>query len=86
MFDDDKLLDEIRSIHAGGEPVRSFPQLFPAVDGRGTPDAVAIMDNLSLIHISITGFAVLRQVYRYKNNSDIGPIAGRGFENVMRLN
>jgi len=45
VFDDDKLLDEIRSIHAGGEPVRSFPQLFPAVDGRGTPDAVAIMDN-----------------------------------------
>ena len=39
VFDDDKLLDEIRSTHAGGEPVQSLPQFFPAVDGRGTLDA-----------------------------------------------
>jgi hypothetical protein len=36
--------------------------------------------------ISITGFAILHQAHRYENNSDIGPIAGRGFENAMRLN
>ena len=39
VFDDDKLLDEIRSIHAGGEPVQLLPQFFPAVDGRGTLNA-----------------------------------------------
>jgi hypothetical protein len=36
--------------------------------------------------ISITGFAVLRQVHRYENNSGIGPIPGSGFEDAMRLN
>jgi hypothetical protein len=36
--------------------------------------------------ISITGFAILHQAHRYENNSGIGPIPGRGFEDAMRLN
>jgi hypothetical protein len=39
VFDDDKLLDEIRSIHAGGVWFDHWPQLIPTSEVRGAPDA-----------------------------------------------